>query len=302
MADFIQGLKRRFSSNSGYNINKAPTVNSSNTEDSGLKGILISICSVLFVILIIAIIVHYTIFPIFKIGGKGFIPVPGILTNDGNLYWATSDHSELDEKDTILVGDKGDKPYTVMMDLYFDDLRATSVSQEERPIFLRYSPVSDGTKPVNYSLGIFLDETLNDILVKVRTTKDTEVIKIKNISSKTPMRVGVIVTSNYFEVYYNGRLIGTRNLKNPPITSVGKLFGSPGMIPGKLTPVTQPDSKVGITLDSMIDQCKTGGASAAGSGALGYLINLHIWTYALNTDNAKNTSPKMPIASDFIAK
>jgi hypothetical protein len=186
-----------------------------------------------------------------------------------------------------------------MMDLYFDDLRATPMAQEERPIFMRYSSISDGTKPANYSLGIFLDQTLNDLLVKVRTTKDTEVIKIKNISSKTPMRVGVIVATNYFEVYYNGRLVGTRNLKNPPIASVGKLFGSPGMIPGKLTPVTQPDSKTGITLDSMIDQCKTG-ATAAGSGALGYLINLHIWAFALQSDHAKNTTPAMPSVSDFI--
>ncbi len=298
MADFIQGLKRRFSSNSGYNINKAPTVNSSNTEDSGLKGILISICSVLFVILIIAIIVHYTIFPIFKIGGKGFIPVPGILTNDGNLYWATSDHSELDEKDTILVGDKGDTSYTVMMDMYFDDLKAGSgSSNDERPIFMRYSAISDGTKPVNYSLGMFLDRSLNDLLVKVRTTKDTEVIKIKNIPSKTPIRVGAIVTKSYFEVYYNSRLIGTRNLKNPPIGSVGKIFGNPGTMPGFPAQAEQPQSNTGIVLDSMIDECKLGPSR---SGDLGTIINLHIWAYALRSDAAKNTTPAMPKVTDFV--
>ena len=185
-----------------------------------------------------------------------------------------------------------------MMDMYFEDLQVSPLAQEERPIFMRYSPISDGTKPANYSFGIFFDRTLNDLLVKVRTTKDTEVIKIKNIPSKTPIRIGAIVTSNYFEVYYNGRLIGTRNLKNPPITSVGKLFGTPGNIPGATGPIQQPDSKTGITLDSMIDSCKSGtGGSAA--GALGHIINLHIWPYALGSDHVKNTSPAMPKAEDF---
>lgn len=304
MADFIQGLKRRFNPGAGNTINRSniPQINSGNSSSSAdITGILMSIGTVLLTVLIIAIIIHYTVFPIFKIGGKGYIPVPGILTGnvDGKLYWTEADHGELDEKDTILNGDKGDSPYTIMMDLYFDDLRAAQMKQEERPIFIRYSPISDGTKPVNYSLGIFLDPTLNDLLVKVRTTKDTEIIKVKNISSKIPMRIGAVVTSNYFEVYYNGRLIGTRNLKNPPIASVGKLFGNPGLIPGTSGPVQQPSSKTGITLDSMLDECKVG-VQTQGSGNLGHIINLHIWTYALGSDHAKNTSPAMPKASDFI--
>ncbi len=298
MADFIQGLRRRFSSGASNNTN-APTVQNM-TDSSDIKGILMSIGSVLLALLIIAIIIHYTIYPIFKIDGKGFVPVPGILqgNSDGKIYWTESDHGELDEKNTILNGDKGDTSYTVMMDMYFDDLKAGSgSSNDERPIFMRYSAISDGTKPVNYSLGMFLDRSLNDLLVKVRTTKDTEVIKIKNIPSKTPIRVGAIVTKSYFEVYYNGRLIGTRNLKNPPIGSVGKIFGNPGTMPGFPAQAEQPQSNTGIVLDSMIDECKLGPSR---SGDLGTIINLHIWAYALRSDAAKNTTPAMPKVTDFV--
>ncbi len=298
MADFIQGLRRRFSTGAANTTNTS-NIPTANSDSSDIKGILMSIGSVLLAILIIAIIIHYTIYPIFKIKGKGFIPVPGIITGDSNgkIYWTEDNHGELDEKNTILNGDKGDTSYSVMMDMYFDDLRARSVSQDEIPVFMRYSPISDGTKPKNYSLGMFLDRSLNDLLIKIRTTKDTEVIKIKNIPSKTPIRVGAIVTSNYFEVYYNGRLIGTRNLKNPPITSVGKIFGNPGNIPGSQVPIEQPQSNTGITLDSMLNECKVGPQQA---GDLGKIINLHIWTYALGSDDAKNTTPAMPKASDFI--
>jgi hypothetical protein len=299
MADFIQGLRRRFSSGASNNTN-APTVQNMTDSSADIKGILMSIGSVLLAVLIIAIIIHYTIYPIFKIKGKGFIPVPGILKgiSDGEIYWTEPDHGELDEINTILNGDKGDTSYTVIMDMYFDDLKAGSgSSNEERPVFMRYSAISDGTKPVNYSLGMFLDHSLNDLLVKVRTTKDTEVIKIKNIPSKTPIRVGAIVTKSYFEVYYNGRLIGTRNLKNPPIGSVGKIFGNPGNMPGSPTQTEQPQSDAGITLDSMIYDSKLGPQR---SGNLGNIINLHIWNYALGSDDAKNTTPAMPKVTDFI--
>ena len=115
MADFIQGLRRRFSSGASNNIN-APTVQNM-TDSSDIKGILMSIGSVLLALLIIAIIIHYTIYPIFKIDGKGFVPVPGILqgNSDGKIYWTESDHGELDEQNTILNGDKGDTSYTCLL-------------------------------------------------------------------------------------------------------------------------------------------------------------------------------------------
>jgi hypothetical protein len=165
---------------------------------------------------------------------------------------------------------------------------------------LRYSVAADDTKPVNYSLGIFMEPMVNDILVQVRTVnKDTEVIKIKNVPSRTPIRLGVVVTNNYFEAYYNGKLVGTRNLRHPLIQSVGLLFGSPGAKPGV---TTQINKTTGIDLNTNTntntkDSCPTSGnPSIVGSS----LINLKLWQRAISANEMQYSNPSMPSKKDFM--
>ncbi len=261
------------------------------------------------------LIIHYTITPIFKfnLSDKGYIPIPGISTDDGGSYWPTVVHNDINENETILKSDKGDSSYTVQMDIYLEDLNFNINSNNEpRPLFMRYSNISDGTKPANYQLGIFLDPQVNDILVQIRTTKsDTEVIKIKNISSKIPFRIGVVVGQSYFEVYKDGLLVGTRTLRNPPISSFGYLFGTPGETIGNVDTTTTNNilkSSTSNSLGGITDKttniinnqlCPSKGKPITGTNGI---INLRIWLRMLNAAEIRYTSPSMPSANDFAKK
>ncbi len=318
MSNYVKGLQQQLRNTSSSNSTStgffSSFSNPFNTDTTstiasklmvfglGLIGILVSL-----------LIIHYTITPIFKfkMSDKGYIPVPGILTDDGEQYWTTTLHNEINENSTIFKSDKGDSSYTVQMDIYLEDLNFNINSNNElRPLFMRYSNMNDGTKPVNYQLGIFLDPQVNDMLVQVRTiTKDTEVVKIKNIPSKVPIRIGVVVGQSYFEVYKDGLLVGTRTLRNPPISSIGYLFGTPGQTVGESnksagTTGTTSDTSIGSiakeTVNSITEQlCTPKGKPITGTNGI---INLRVWLRMLGASEIRYASPLMPKASDFAKK
>lgn len=301
MGDYIARLKEKFGATTLPQQNIAFAANSESSFD--YKKIFMASLLVLIILVAILIVIHYLITPIFilKRGGKGYIRVPGIVSDDGKVYWEEPQHGELNESETLFVGDNGSSDYSVQMDVFFEDINAGVNSTELRPIFLRYSPAADGTKPVNYSLGIFMEPLVNDILVQVRTVnKDIEVVKIKNIPSKTPIRLGVVVTNNYFEAYYNGKLVATRNLRHPPIQSVGVFYGSPGAQPGV---ANTTNTVTGTTLSP--SKSENSGSSCNNnnnnkpniSGAS--LINLKLWQRAISTDEMQYSSPSMPSKNDF---
>ncbi len=304
MADYIAKLKDKFGSQILPQTGISSNLQYGSVDESGVsyKKIFMASLVVILVLIAILIVIHYLITPIFifKRGGQGYIRVPGIASDDGKLYWTDPQHGELNESDTIFIGDNGSGDYSVQMDVYFEDINAGANPTELRPIFLRYSGAADDTKPVNYSLGIFLEPMVNDILVQVRTVhKDTEVIKIKNVPSRTPIRLGVVVTNAYFEAYYNGKLVGTRNLRHPIIQSVGFLFGSPGAQPGV---TTQTNKTTGINLSDDTntkskDSCPTSTKpSITGSS----LINLKLWQRAISVNEMQYSTPSMPSKKDFM--
>ncbi len=309
MADYIAKLKGKFGAPTLPETGKGWTngnLQYGALDESGVsyKKIFMATLVVVLVLIAILIVIHYLITPIFifKRGGQGYIRVPGISSDDGKLYWPEPQHGELNESETIFVGDNGSGDYSMQMDVYFEDINAGANPTDLRPIFLRYSAAADDTKPVNYSLGIFMEPMVNDILVQVRTVhKDTEVIKIKNVPSRTPIRLGVVVTNAYFEAYYNGKLVGTRNLRHPIIQSVGLLFGSPGAQPGV---TTQPNKTTGMNLNSDTntntkskDSCPSSNKpNIVGSS----LINLKLWQRAISVNEMQYSSPSMPSKKDFM--
>ncbi len=308
MATCVEMLAAQ-SLNSGTSPITLNTLNS-DTGSFNWKKIAMVIFVTLLVVIIALIVVHYTITPIFKVtqGSKGYIPVPGITLNDGYLYWKSPLHDELNESDTILKGDKGDMPVSFQMDILLNNVNFNLNNENLRPVFMRYSTIGGAsevvTKDKNYSIGVFLEPHVNDLLVQVRTqNKDIEVIRVRNVPGKEPFRLGLTLANNYFEVYYNGRLVGTRNLKNPPLQAVGRLFGNPGSSPGGTAANSPTDSSLPncpITLSNQFNQIKNTTCSPAGSGnEYGGIMNLYIWQRVLNADEMRYSGPSMPSAADF---
>lgn len=262
--------------------------------DGDSTGILGTLAVTALVTLIVLIIVHYTITPIFRIrpGGKGFISVPGITRDDGEIYWENQyPHGPLLENNTILTGNSDTSfNYTLSIDFYFMDLTSgMNTNQQLRPLLYRYNPAGTSTDGVpDYTLGMFLDPTVNDIHVIVRTTAlNQEVIKIKNIVSQEAIRVGVVIGQNYFEVYKNGLLVGTRRLANPPKQATGTIWAEPGMTPGGVAAPKPAEANRDICI------------GVAGTGILGGAVNLHLWKRVLSPGELKYSTPALPSPSLF---
>ncbi len=275
------------------------TINSFYSEDGSLswKKIAMVILIVFLVVILALIIVHYTITPIFKLkqGSPGYIPVPGMMTNDGYLYWKSPQHDDLQESNTILKGDKGDMPVTFQMDILLSNINFDLNNETLRPIFMRYSTGD------NYSVGAFLEPHVNDLLIQVRTqNRDIEVVRVRNVPGKQPFRIGIILAINYFEVYYNGRLVGTRNLKNPTLQSVGYIYGSPGRKPGTIDGATGQVANCPTSLNEQFKSLTNTACSPKISGEdYGGVMNLYIWQRVLTADEMRYSGPSMPSADDF---
>lgn len=249
-------------------------------EETGITPLKIigPIMLILLAILIVLIIVHYTITPIFKTStGKGYIPVPGIKTA-GYLYWSQPVHDDLNEVNTPLHNIS--ENYSLTVDFYFSDLMSGLNRTELRPIFMRYNPVSQTRIAPN--VAMYLDPQVNDIIVKVFTRAQTqEIIRVRNIVAKTPLRIGIIMGSNYFEVYKNGQLVGTRTLRSQPSNSTGIIQSNPGAA------VTSASTAAPV--------CPNGDTS----GPLGYSMNLNFWNRVLSPAEMRYAGPAMPSAATF---
>lgn len=250
-------------------------------EETGITPLKIigPIMLILLAILIVLIIVHYTITPIFKTStGKGYIPVPGIRTT-GSLYWPQPIHDDFHEVNTPFHNIS--ENYSLTVDFYFSDLTSGLNSTEPRPIFMRYNPVSQTQLIPN--LAMYLDPQVNDIIVKVYTRARTqEIIKVRNIVAKTPLRIGVVMGSNYFEVYRNGLLVGTRTLRSQPSNSTGVIQSNPGAV-------------ASASMASVATACPSGDTS----GPLGYSMNLNFWNRVLSPAEMRYAGPAMPSAATF---
>jgi hypothetical protein len=267
---------------------------SDTSYDMNLGGIFGTLAVSALVVLLVLIAVHYTITPIFRFrpGGKGYITVPGITRDDGEIYWNNEyPHGPLSEQSTMFSGTSDTSfGYTLSIDFFFLNLSSgIDTSQKLRPLLYRYNPAGTSTDGVpDYTLGMFLDPTVNDIHVIIRTTQqDQELIVVKNIVSQEPIRIGVVVGENYFEVYKNGRLVATRRLRNPPKQAAGTIWADPGSVPGGI-----PQPRIASNPDIQCKQINSG-------GPLGGAVNLHIWKRNLSPGELKYSTPALPAASLF---
>lgn len=274
-----------------------------------------SLLSLIFIIFLILVVVHYTIRPIFKLkpADKGFIPLPGITqADDSEIYWEKLPHGDLDENDTIfgtgqrtislLTTNPSNKNYSLCIDIYFNDLNAGANSNNiYRKVFCRYNPAASTNTEngLEWSVMMKLKPETNDLIVQVRSG-DIDSVILTNVLPKTPMRIGLIVSDKYFEVYRDGKLVSTVILNTPPLSWTGAFWGDPG---GEPT-IYQNNVPVRVPSDaSAFNQNPVAAANpvcpGAVAGPLGFVYNLHLWRREISPEEMRDSVPRLLKSEEF---
>jgi hypothetical protein len=184
--------------------------------------------------ILILVVVHYTVFPVFRTrpGDKGIIPLPG--SDDSKLFWKNDvASSDIIPTNTTPIGSKSSE-YSFMVDINLDNPTANTGSP--RILLSRGDPIDMSketnflanpdtstilTVNPNFNVCIYLDKLVNDLYISVQTLSsvDTtihlfETVIIPNIPVRKSIRLGVSVSSKFFEVYINGYLIRSKAFTN----------------------------------------------------------------------------------------
>lgn len=191
----------------------------------------------LLVVFLVLLIIHYSITPVFSFtaGDGGSFPLAN--TSDGQLVWT---------KAPPLADISGNieriLPYgfTIQQDIYMDN--EASLSNRKRIFFYRsMSPVVvDNSKAedlfVDYpesNLIMYLSPNTNDLVVTAVTVKRNgdyvfeSTPTMLNVPIKEVIRVTVVFMAQVLEVYFNGKLQGTRTFRFTPRSSNAYFFSSP---------------------------------------------------------------------------
>ena len=191
----------------------------------------------LLVVFLVLLIIHYSITPVFSFtaGDGGSFPLAN--TSDGQLVWT---------KAPPLADISGNieriLPYgfTIQQDIYMDN--EASLSNRKRIFFYRSMNrvVVDNSKPedlfVDYpesNLFMYLSPNPNDLVVTAVTVKRNgdyvfeSTPTMLNVPIKEVIRVTVVFMAQVLEVYFNGKLQGTRTFRFTPRSSNAYFFSSP---------------------------------------------------------------------------
>ena len=197
-----------------------------------------------FFIFMLLIVVHYTITPIFKFDSTTTALVDlSSGTVDGQLTWflgpAPADSAPTPGFNSLLNSD-----YTISFDIFINT-DFSSISSPHIVLYRSTSPKKlSATMDISKILTTFTDSNLivyvdsmkNDLyIITQTTTPDGQVSPeplpiITNVPIGSPFRVGIIFTSNYVEVYINGKMEATRVLKGTLIGSIGTFYSPPAMV------------------------------------------------------------------------
>jgi hypothetical protein len=185
------------------------------------------IATIIVLVIAVLLVVHYTIRPIFKFSpdNGGIIPVPFAKTG-ATAYWKTPrELVPLTDKKTVI----SEIPYNYSFAadiVLIDPIRA---NDSYRPILIRGPSPSQMPAVVSgnslhaglgdVNIALVLEKNTNDLRVTTTLntpTRSKENIIVRNIPIGTPFTVGVILASNYMEVYMNGKLYETKTFVANP--------------------------------------------------------------------------------------
>jgi len=160
------------------------------------------------------------------------------VLDDAHIFWKTVPISKklfVSEED---VDDFRENKYTCLMDIVLKNTRPRTGGNIYRHLYHRGSEdLASPTLPA-YGLpkrmnpGVFLDPTVNDILVYVDTVKNgttfRESLRVSDIPLDIPFRLAVIVSRRLLEVYINCKLETTKLLDGDPKEVENTWYGLAG--------------------------------------------------------------------------
>lgn len=226
----------------GYSPNLYTGYQSVLTETGISTGILQYLYYLIIVVIIglfILVLVHYTLYPIFKVrpGEKGIVGLPG--SDDSKLFWKhTNEVKTLKQQETPLGSII--ENWSMLLDIQVDN--PTANTNYPRILFTRGQtlvPPKEAFKDndtiltinPNFNVCLWLERMTNDLNISIQTVFEkgdlivptVETISIPNVPVGKATRIGVMIGSRVLEVYVNGYLIKSKTFTNRPRASVGDL-------------------------------------------------------------------------------
>ncbi len=196
---------------------------------SSIIQILFYISLFLFILFLILTFIHFTIRPIFKLSPTDNAILGSLATEDMQSEWIKE--SSADKIANFKPPKSCD--ITLSMDVYstgdYTSVTAPKVflyRSEAAGAIAANAKVSDllTVLPTTNLIAYFENETDNLIVSAVTTMNNTKRLEscapITNLPVKSPFRLTIVLMSNFFEVYIDGKLRSTVTLKGVLLTSV----------------------------------------------------------------------------------
>lgn len=261
----------------GYGaVGTAGLLSTTGTMQNGIGRILAYVIGIIIIVIVLSLLVHYYITPIYSLqpGAPGIISVPGF--DDGVIFWNGS--GKYPAMGVIKNDDLPIKSaycdYSLIVDMFIQN--PLQFSQHSRILLRRGDPNSINQNPTsgeisgmitNYNLVVALKPDTTDMIVSVMNSNNgMENVIIENIPVQEPFRLGIVVMQNALEVYINGFLMKTRQIKNGLKDVAGEI------------------------------------APASGSEiSIAKMQNLKIWPRILSTPEIREAKPELTSAKSFNA-
>jgi hypothetical protein len=172
------------------------------------------IAGILAVITVILLVIHYTYRPIFKThpDSQGIIKVP-FTSSGAKKFWEGADPVPIADS-SVTLDRSITHNYSLTLDIIvLDPLKNIT---QYTPIFTRSGTGHIPTFPGNHNIAITLDKGKNDLIISTATEDTFESAILPNIPIRQPFTVGIVLGSNYMEVYMNGKLRQTKAFASVP--------------------------------------------------------------------------------------
>jgi hypothetical protein len=239
------GLSNLYPTQNTYTAASVSILDTNTLSTSSILGYSIAI---LIVLLIILLFINYTIYPIFILypDGPGFIPVP--FTKPAyETFWPPQSSAYIvpDLSNCKVNAASLSSGWSMSLDISIMNPTTPYLVGGQpgfRLLFHRGGVInatpsaaitdgSIGSVITGHNVAIGLLKDTNDLLISVSTLNGQQSVLLNNVPTQTPFRIGIVITQNLLEVYFNGKLSKTLTLTSSilPISSTAPypLFQGP---------------------------------------------------------------------------